>query len=96
MDEHNINSLYISKLTTRQYSTSFSMGVKLLGKELPLANLRHLWFCRMADEIVDTFHNHNKAELLQIPERTLLMPFRSDQYQSHPAKFSMGCQYLRN
>ena len=53
-----------SKLTTQKYSTSFNGAIKLLHKDLrtPIHNI--YGFVRFADEIVDTFHDHNKAELL--------------------------------
>lgn len=54
-----------SKITTEQYSTSFSSAIKLLHKDLrtPIYNI--YGFVRFADEIVDTFHGHDKAILLQ-------------------------------
>ena len=53
-----------SKFTTRHYSTSFSSAIKLLHKDLrqPVYNI--YGFVRFADEIVDTFHDYNKAQLL--------------------------------
>ena len=53
-----------SKNTTQAYSTSFSLGIKALNKELhqPIYNI--YGFVRLADEIVDTFHDYNKLELL--------------------------------
>lgn len=53
-----------SKETTERYSTSFSSAIKLLHHDLrgPIFNI--YGFVRFADEIVDTFHQFNKAELL--------------------------------
>jgi 15-cis-phytoene synthase len=53
-----------SKITTETYSTSFSSAIKLLHKDLrtPIYNI--YGFVRFADEIVDTFHNHDKQQLL--------------------------------
>ncbi|RYF86788.1 MAG: phytoene/squalene synthase family protein [Chitinophagaceae bacterium] len=53
-----------SKLTTQKYSTSFSSAIRLLHPSLrtPIYNIYGL--VRFADEIVDTFHEHNKAQLL--------------------------------
>ena len=47
------------------YSTSFSMGIKALNKELhkPIYNI--YGFVRLADEIVDTFHDYDKFELFK-------------------------------
>lgn len=54
-----------SKLTTRRYSTSFSLGIRFLDKELrnPIYSIYGL--VRFADEIVDTFHDFEQKELLQ-------------------------------
>lgn len=53
-----------SKLVTTSYSTSFSLGVSLLHKDFILPIHAIYGFVRFADEIVDTFHAHNKKELL--------------------------------
>lgn len=53
-----------SRLTTRRYSTSFSFGIYLLGKELRLPVHAIYGFVRLADEIVDTFHQYDKKFLL--------------------------------
>lgn len=55
----------ISKHTTRAYSTSFSLGIKFLSKEIqqPIYNI--YGFVRLADEIVDSFHGFEKKKLLQ-------------------------------
>ena len=58
-------SLRCSKLTTRAYSTSFSLGIRCLEKELRDPIYAIYGFVRFADEIVDTFHDHDKAELLR-------------------------------
>ena len=54
-----------SRITTEQYSTSFSSAIKLLHKDLrtPIHNI--YGFVRFADEIVDTFHDHDKSLLLE-------------------------------
>lgn len=57
-------SLQCSKLTTKAYSTSFSLGIQFLGKELRQHVYSIYGFVRFADEIVDTFDNYNKAHLL--------------------------------
>lgn len=64
MELYDINALQTSRLTTKNYSTSFSMGVRLLQKEFRLPIYAIYGFVRVADEIVDTFHNHNKEYLL--------------------------------
>ncbi|MFD2872319.1 phytoene/squalene synthase family protein [Mucilaginibacter ximonensis] len=54
-----------SKLTTRRYSTSFSMGISFLDKELHGPIYAIYGFVRLADEIVDSFHDYNKKQLLE-------------------------------
>lgn len=54
-----------SKLVTELYSTSFTLGIKTLHKKLHGPIFAIYGFVRYADEIVDTFHEFNKAELLQ-------------------------------
>jgi phytoene/squalene synthetase len=54
-----------SKLVTNNYSTSFSLGIKMFAKEFrtPIYNI--YGFVRFADEIVDTFHEYNKEDLIR-------------------------------
>ena len=54
----------ISKRISLNYSTSFSLGIKLLSKDFRWAVFSTYGFVRVADEIVDTFHGHNKDRLL--------------------------------
>ncbi len=53
-----------SKATTEKYSTSFSSAIKLLHPNLRTPVFNIYGFVRFADEIVDTFHQHNKTLLL--------------------------------
>jgi phytoene/squalene synthetase len=53
-----------SKITTKIYSTSFASAIKLLSKDIR-ADIHNIYgFVRFADEIVDTFHDYNKEQLL--------------------------------
>ncbi len=54
----------ISKKISLKYSTSFSLGIKLLAKDYRWAVFATYGFVRLADEIVDTFHGFNKERLL--------------------------------
>ena len=54
-----------SKAVTLNYSTSFSSAIKLLHADLRTPIFNIYGFVRLADEIVDTFHEHDKALLLQ-------------------------------
>jgi 15-cis-phytoene synthase len=53
-----------SRLITQRYSTSFSMGIRLFSPEMRNPIYAIYGFVRWADEIVDTFHNYPKVELL--------------------------------
>lgn len=61
---HDVSEL-CSRMTTERYSTSFSSSIRLLHQDLrqPIHNI--YGFVRFADEIVDTFHGHDKEELLR-------------------------------
>ncbi|GIV37809.1 MAG: phytoene synthase [Cyclobacteriaceae bacterium] len=58
-------SVACSRITTRAYSTSFSLGILCLNKKLREPIYAIYGFVRLADEIVDSFHNYNKAGLLE-------------------------------
>jgi phytoene synthase len=64
MELYNEVSYKCSKLVTTSYSTSFSLGVSLLHKDFVMPVHAIYGFVRFADEIVDTFHNAPKKELL--------------------------------
>jgi phytoene/squalene synthetase len=53
-----------SKVTTTLYSTSFSLGIYFLNKELRNPIYAIYGFVRLADEIVDSFHEYPKEDLL--------------------------------
>lgn len=61
----------MSQLTTRRYSTSFSLGIRFLNKEQHKPIYAIYGFVRFADEIVDTFHKFNKKDLLDRFENDL-------------------------
>lgn len=63
-----------SKHVTKRYSTSFYAGVKMLDKAIR-ADIHNIYgFVRFADEIVDTFHDYDKEDLLE--------RFKSDTFKS--------------
>ncbi len=57
-------SYHCSKLAATSYSTSFSAGIRLLNKRIRNPIYAIYGFVRFADEIVDTFHGHNRGDLL--------------------------------
>ena len=64
MDLHLKVSRACSKITTETYSTSFSSAIRLLHTDLQIPIYNIYGFVRFADEIVDTFHKHDKVVLL--------------------------------
>jgi phytoene/squalene synthetase len=75
-------SVDASKNVTQLYSTSFSMGIKLLDKNIHDAIFSIYGFIRLADEIVDTFHDYPKSEMLQ--------EFKEDTYKALDRKISVN------
>lgn len=64
MHLYNKVSIQLSKKITSSYSTSFTLGIKMLHKSLHDPVYSIYGFVRLADEIVDTFHDYDKATLL--------------------------------
>jgi len=71
-----------SRITTEKYSTSFFSAIKLLHKDFraPICNI--YGFVRFADEIVDSFHEHPKADLLA--------EFKKSMYDAIEKKISLN------
>lgn len=67
---------------TKQYSTSFCSAIGMLHKDIqaPVCNI--YGFVRLADEIVDTFHDFDK--------RSLLQNFKKDTFESIRAGISLN------
>lgn len=57
-------SYEVSKRTTKKYSTSFSLGILALKPSIRPAIYAIYGYVRLADEIVDSFHDFDKAKLL--------------------------------
>lgn len=65
-------SFECSKLTTRKYSTSFSLGIYFLDKSIHDSIYAIYGYVRLADEIVDSFHGYDKEQLMnQIRQETV-------------------------
>lgn len=75
-------SMQCSKITTQKYSTSFCSAIRLLHKDIQTPIYNIYGFVRFADEIVDTFHNYNKAELLE--------EFKKETYNAIGRKISLN------
>ena len=66
--------LECSKLITKRYSTSITLGIRTLARKYHESIYAIYGFVRYADEIVDTFHGYDKAQLLA--------RFREDTYRA--------------
>lgn len=55
----------LSSHLTKSYSTSFSMAILLMPKQLRQKIYAIYGFVRIADEIVDTFHGYDQAHMLK-------------------------------
>ncbi len=71
MELYDKTSFDISKLVTTSYSTSFSFATSLMSAEKRRAIYGIYGFVRFADEIVDTFHGHDKSFMLDEFEKNL-------------------------
>lgn len=76
------SSLRASKMITQLYSTSFSLGIKLFSKSIQSDIYSIYGFVRLADEIVDTFHEYD--------QETLFNEFYEDYEKSLERKISMN------
>ena len=75
-------SIRCSRLTTKAYSTSFSLGILCLDKKLRDPIYSIYGFVRFADEIVDTFHSFDKKDLLE--------RFREETFRAIREKISLN------
>lgn len=75
-------SYKISKQTTKQYSTSFSLGILALSPKIRNSIYAIYGYVRLADEIVDSFHGFNRT--------TLLARFREQTNQALEEKISLN------
>ncbi|MEN9346661.1 MAG: hypothetical protein RLZZ77_172 [Bacteroidota bacterium] len=75
-------SYQCSRATTHAYSTSFSMGIRSLGKRFRDPVYAIYGFVRFADEIVDTFHDYDKT--------TLMARFREDTVRAIEDRISLN------
>lgn len=63
-DLYNKTSFKVSDLITKSYSTSFSLAINVFNPELKNGISSIYGYVRLADEIVDSFHEHDKLYLL--------------------------------
>lgn len=75
-------SVQCSKLTTRTYSTSFSLGIYFLKNKLRNPIYSIYGFVRFADEIVDSFEGYDKKYLLK--------KFKDETYEAIKSRISLN------
>ena len=75
-------SMMCSKLTTKRYSTSFSLGILFLKNPIRNPIYAIYGFVRFADEIVDSFDGYDKKYLLD--------KFRADLYEALEHRISLN------
>jgi len=75
-------SLQVSKMTTRSYSTSFSLGIYCLSNSLRDSVYSIYGFVRLADEIVDSFEGFDK--------KLLLAKFKIETYEAIENRISLN------
>ncbi|MEA4935113.1 MAG: phytoene/squalene synthase family protein [Paludibacter sp.] len=73
MDIYSKTTFTASRFITKSYSTSFYISTRLLERDVQQAIFGIYGFVRFADEIVDTFHDYDKAKLLSSFESDLKM-----------------------
>lgn len=71
-----------SEVVTKNYSTSFSLGIRMFSKEFRKPIYSIYGFVRFADEIVDTFYNCDQEQVLN--------RFREDTFKAIDEKFSIN------
>lgn len=82
LELYHTTCLESSKLVTQRYSTSFSMGIRAFDKEYRMPIYGIYGFVRFADEIVDTFHDYDKKQLLE--------EFRKDTFKAIETGISLN------
>jgi len=82
MEKFDRLSSKISEQVTKSYSTSFYSAARLFGSDIRDGIFSIYGFVRLADEIVDSFHDYDKAYLLD--------KYISDYYESLESGISLN------
>jgi phytoene/squalene synthetase len=64
MEIYSKTTFKTAEVITQSYSTSFYSAVRMLEKDVRIAIFGIYGFVRLADEIVDSFHDYDKEKLL--------------------------------
>ncbi|PTN07380.1 phytoene/squalene synthetase [Mangrovibacterium marinum] len=82
MELYRKNNLDCSRITTRNYSTSFSLGVRMLNARYRPGIYSIYGYVRYADEIVDTFFEQD--------QRLLFNEFKAESWKAIERGFSIN------
>lgn len=82
MELYQKNNLDCSKITTRNYSTTFSLGLRVMNRKYSDGIYCLYGFLRYADEIVDTFFDQD--------QRTVFEEFRQETFKAIDRHFSIN------
>jgi len=82
MELYRKNNLDCSRITTRNYSTSFSLGVRMLNPKYRPGIYSIYGFVRYADEIVDTFFEQD--------QRLIFDEFKTETWKAIERGFSIN------
>ena len=80
IDLYNQVCLATSRITTRAYSTSFSLGIRALGPEIREGVYAIYGFVRLVDEVVDSFQGFDQQSMFE--------DLREDTWRAIDAKIS--------
>ncbi|HMQ69324.1 MAG TPA: phytoene/squalene synthase family protein [Ignavibacteria bacterium] len=101
---YNDVSFKVSDLITKSYSTSFSLAINVFDKELRDSISSIYGYVRLADEIVDSFHDFDKQNLInELREETYdsirngisLNPIIQS-FQATVNKYDISIEYINN
>ena len=82
-----------SRIVPESYSTSFTLATKMLDSSIRQDIDNIYGFVRFADEIVDSFHNYDKKELVDLFEKDLKKSIE-DKISLNPILNSFKKQYI--
>ncbi|MEZ4690762.1 MAG: phytoene/squalene synthase family protein [Ignavibacteria bacterium] len=101
---YNDVSFKVSDLITKSYSTSFSLAINVFDKELRDSISSIYGYVRLADEIVDSFHDFEKQNLLNELREETYSAIRNgislnpiiQSFQTTVNKYDISIDYINN
>jgi len=101
---YNDVSFKVSDLITKSYSTSFSLAINVFEKELRESISSIYGYVRLADEIVDSFHEFEKQNLLNELREDTYDAIRNgislnpiiQSFQTTVNKYDISIDYINN